>query len=94
MANEQIMLSHQLAVDVYNNVRTPKEAKEIGESYGISPNSMNYYCAPYRHMMNGTRHPSSIGTEVREYFLSQIFSKYDNQIKRNALIAFEQTNLT
>lgn len=91
MTNEQIKLSYQLAVDVYNDVKTLKEAKEIGESYGISPNSMNYYCAAYRHMMNGTRHTSSIGTEVREYFLSQIFSNYTNQIKRNALIAFEQT---
>lgn len=88
---EQIKLSYQLAVDVYNDVKTLKEAKKIGESYGISPNSMNYYCTAYRHMMNGTRHTSSIGTDVREYFLSQIFSKYDNKVKRNALIAFEQT---
>lgn len=91
MTDEQIKLSYQLAVGVYNNVKTLKEAKEIGKSYGIPPNSMNYYCAAYRHMMNGTRHTSSIGTEIREYFLSQIFIKYNNQVKRNALIAFEQT---
>lgn len=86
MTDEQIKLSYQLAVGVYNNVKTLKEAKEIGKSYGIPPNSMNYYCAAYRHMVNGTRHTGSIGTEIREYFLSQIFSKYDNQVKRNALI--------
>lgn len=91
MTNEQIKLSYQLAVDVYNNVKTLKEAKGIGESYGISSNSMNYYCAAYRHMMNGTRHTSSIGTDVREYFLSKIFDAFDERIRRNALIAFEMT---
>lgn len=91
MTNEQIKLSYQLAVDVYNDVKTLKEAKEIGESYGIKPASTNYYCTAFRHMMNGTKHTGSIGTDVREYFLSQIFSSYNNQIKRNALIAFEQT---
>ncbi|MBD5361206.1 MAG: hypothetical protein HDR81_00125 [Bacteroides sp.] len=91
MTIEQIKLSFQLAVDVYSDVKTLKEAKEIGESYGIKPASMNYYCTAYRHMMNGTEHTGSIGTDVREYFLSQIFSKCDNKVKRNALIAFEQT---
>ncbi len=91
MTNEQIKLSYQLAVDVFNNDKTLKEAKEIGESYGISANSINYYCTAFRHMMNGTRHTGSIGTGVREYFLSQIFNKYDDQVKRNALLAFEQT---
>lgn len=91
MTLEQIKLSFQLAVDKYNGVKTLNEAKEIGRSFGISPNSVNYYCAAYRHMINGTRHTGSIGTEVREYFLSQIFNTCDNYIKRNALIAFEQT---
>ncbi len=91
MTLEQIKLSFQLAVDKYNGTKTLKEVKEIGRSSGISPNSVNYYCAAYRHMMNGTLHTSSIGTEVREYFISQIFSMCNNHIKRNALNAFEQT---
>lgn len=88
---EQIALSYQLAESVYNGRMSLQSAKEAGNKAGITPNSMNYYCASFRHMMNGTRHTGSVGTEVRDYFLSQIFSKYDSQIKKNALIAFEQT---
>ena len=91
MTKEQIQISYQLAEDVYYGNKTLKEAKELGASNGISPNSVNYYCSSFRHMMNGTRHTGSIGTEIREYFLSQIFRIYNDSIKRNALIAFEQT---
>ena len=91
MTKKQIEISYQLAEDVFNRHKTLKDAKEIGAKFGISPNSINYYCSAFRHMMNGTRHTSSIGTEIRDFFLSQIFSKYDVNIKINALNAFEQT---
>lgn len=91
MTNEQIQISYQLAEDVYFGNKTLKEAKKLGARSEISPNSINYYCSAFRHMMNETKHTGSIGTEIREYFLSQIFNKYDASIKSNALIAFEQT---
>lgn len=91
ITKEQISLAYQLAETVYDGKTSLQNAKEVGRKAGISPNSMNYYCASFRHMMNGTRHTGSVGTEVRDYFLSQIFSKYDSKIKNNALMAFEQT---
>ena len=85
MTEEQISISYQLAEDVYFGNKTLKEAKEYGARSGISPNSVNYYCSSFRHMMNGTRHTGSIGTEVREYFLSKIFSKYDDSINNDSV---------
>ena len=49
---------------------------------GINPNSMNYYCASYRHMLNGTIHKGTIGAEIRDYFLQEIFKSFDNNIER------------
>lgn len=89
MTKKQIELSYQLAVDVFNEFKTLKEAKDIGISYCINENSMKDYCDSFRHMMHGTKHTRSIGSEVREYFLFQIFCDYNEETKNNALTAFE-----
>jgi len=91
MTKEQIHFSYKLATRVYNKSCTLKEAKDEGQRMGINPNSMNYYCASYRHMLNGTIHKGSIGAEIRDYFLQEIFKSFDNDIIKNALSSFKQT---
>lgn len=92
MTTQQIKIAYELSKQVYNRELTLKEAKEKAESAGINANSLNYYCACFRHMLNGTKFTGSISVEVRDYFLSQIFSTYDNRIKRNALDSYKMTN--
>lgn len=93
MTKDQIQIAYSLAEAVYMGNKTLKEAKECGCGYGINPGSMQYFCAAFRHMMRGTRQTASIPADVREYFLSRIFSKYDKTVCANALKAFEQTIL-
>ena len=83
--------SHSPLSFIYNKSCTLKEAKDEGQRMGINPNSMNYYCASYRHMLNGTIHKGTIGAEIRDYFLQEIFKSFDNNIRKNALNSFEQT---
>lgn len=92
MIKPQIQIAYQLAKEVYDGYLTLKEAKEKGVAAGINANSLNYYCACFRHMLNGTKFTGSVSVEVRDYFLSQIFSTYDDKIKRNALSSYKMTN--
>lgn len=93
MTQNQLQIAFSLAEAVYLGNKTLKEAKECGCEYGINPGSMQYFCTAFRHMMKGTRQTASIPADLREYFLSRIFIKYDQPVRANALKAFEQTIL-
>ena len=91
MTEDQLHISYILAQKYYQKKLTIKEIRSMAAKEGISENSQcNYFCAAYRHLINGTEFHGKLSAYIWEYYLSQIFSEFGVEIKRNALKCYCQ----
>lgn len=89
MTESQLQMSYLIAQMYYQKKLTVKEVKALAVKEGISENSQsNYFCPAYRHLVNGTSFNGKLSVCIWEYYLSQIFTEFNTDIKRNALKCF------
>ena len=89
MTESQLQISYILAQKYYQKKLTTKEVRSMAAKEGISENSQsNYFCSAYRHLINGTEFNGKLSAYIWEYYLSQIFTEFNVDIKRNALKCF------
>ena len=89
MTEAQLQISYILSQKYYQKKLTIKEVRSMAAKEGISENSQsNYFCSAYRHLINGTEFNGKLSAYIWEYYLSQIFTEFNDDIKRNALKCF------
>lgn len=89
MTKSQLQMSYIIAQMYYQKKLTVKETKALAMREGISENSQsNYFCPAYRHLVNGTSFNGKLSSYVWEYYLSRIFSEFNDNVKQNALKCF------
>ncbi len=86
MTESQLHISYILAQRYYRGNLSLKEVRALAAKEGISENSQsNYFCPAYRHLIEGSKFSGKLSAYIWEYYLSQIFAEFSEDIKRNAL---------
>ncbi len=86
MTDSQLHTSYILAQKYYQKELTIKEVRALAAREGISENSQsNYFCSAYKHLLNGTKFSGKLSAYIWEYYLSQIFSEFGEEVRRTAL---------
>lgn len=89
MTEKQLQTSYILAQKYYEKKLTINEVRALAAKSGISENSQsNYFCSAYRHLLNGSKFSGKLSAYIWEYYLSKIFSEFNVDIKRKAIISF------
>ncbi len=91
MTESQLHTSYILARKYYQKKLTTKEVRALAAIEGIQESSQsNYFCSAYRHLLNGTKFSGNLSAYIWEYYLSQIFSEFGEEVRRTALNSFLQ----
>ncbi|MGN0214399.1 MAG: HNH endonuclease [Muribaculaceae bacterium] len=89
MEKEQMTAIYKMAIAIYNKKeRLVDGKKKLFLSYGINKNSFADFYRALQKMLNGELHTRGISTDLRDYYLSQIFKDYGADKLRVALKAY------
>lgn len=86
---EHMTAIYKMAKAIYNKEERLVNAKEtLYSKYGINKNSFADYYRAFQKMLDGKLHTRSISTDLRDYYLSQIYKDYGADKLRVALKAY------
>ena len=90
MDNEQMKAIYTMAKAIYNKRESLTEgARRLYLTHEINPNSFADYYRAFQKMLDGGLHARSIGSDLRDYFLSRILQDYGASKLRTALDAYK-----
>ena len=74
---EQMSAIYKMAKAIYNKEERLKNGKEkLFLAYGVEPNSFADFYRALKKMLDGELHTRGINTDLRDYYLSQIYKDY------------------
>lgn len=80
---------YKMAKAIYNKEERLVDGKEkLFKSYGINKNSFADFYRAFQKMLDGELHKRGISTDLRDYYLSQIYNDYGTEKLRTALKAY------
>ena len=86
---EHMTAIYKMAKAIYNKEERLVNAKEtLNSKYGINKNSFADYYRAFQKMLDGELHTRSISTDLRDYYLYQIYKDYGADKLRVALKAY------
>lgn len=86
---EQMSAIYKMAKAIYNKEERLKNGKEIlFLSHGINKNSFADFYRALNNMLEGKLHTRGINTDLRDYYLSQIYKDYGGERLKIALKAY------
>lgn len=86
---EQMTAIYKMAKAIYNKEERLVNAKEtLYLKYEINKNSFADFYRAFQKMLDGELHTRGISTDLRDYFLSQIYKDYGAERLRIALKAY------
>lgn len=89
MKIEQMSAIYKMAKAIYNKEeRLVDGKKKLFSSYGINENSFADFYRAFQKMLDGQLHTRGISTDLRDYYLSQIYNDYGAYKLKIALNAY------
>ena len=86
---EQMSAIYKMAKAIYNKEERLKNGKEkLFLAYGVEPNSFADFYRALKKMLDGELHTRGINTDLRDYYLSQIYKDYGAEKLETALDAY------
>ena len=86
---EQMSAIYKMAKAIYNKEERLKNGKEkLFLAYGVEPNSFADFYRALKKMLDGELHKRGINTDLRDYYLSQIYKDYGAEKLETALDAY------
>ena len=86
---EQMSAIYKMAKAIYNKEERLKNGKEkLFLTLGVKPNSFADFYRAFQKMLDGELHTRGISTDLRDYYLSQIYKDYGADKLRIALKAY------
>ena len=89
MTQEELSAIYKMAKAIYNKEERLVNGKEkLFYNYKINKNSFADFYRAFQKMLDGELHTRGINTELRDYYLSQIYKDYGATKLRTALKAY------